>query len=207
MKIARFVALFTLAFLGFSSLAGGIPLILDPSGAILYMPLSLLRHSPFSKFLIPGILLATCNGALSLLAFDAVQLRWSCRGNLVTLQGFVIAGWVTIEVLYLRVIAWPHWVYWATGASSSAAALFFAPPGPRPPAKTYEPSRTVRRAAGKPAPFAPEIKSSPSQPMGSEGDVQCVDAALSCWDPSLCSPAPPFSDRASANASVPTTSR
>ncbi len=94
---------------------GGIPLILDPSGGMLHMPRSLLAHSPFHSFLIPGIVLLTANGALSVAVFMAAVRRATGYENLVALQGFVIAGWITVEVILMRVVVRAHYVYWAVG--------------------------------------------------------------------------------------------
>jgi len=65
-KTVRLLALITLGFLGVTSLMGPIPLILDPSGGMLHLPPDMLAHSPFHNFLIPGIMLLTANGFLSL---------------------------------------------------------------------------------------------------------------------------------------------
>ena len=102
MKMVRVLALITLGFLGVTSLMGGIPMILDPSGGMLHMPLSLLAHSPFHSFLIPGIVLSTANGALSVVVFVTAVRRVTGYGNFVALQGFAIAGWITVEVVLLR---------------------------------------------------------------------------------------------------------
>jgi hypothetical protein len=48
MKTVRALALVTLAFLSVGAVAGGAMLILDPSGKLLQMPLSLLEYSPNS---------------------------------------------------------------------------------------------------------------------------------------------------------------
>ncbi|MEZ4621512.1 MAG: hypothetical protein R2867_39255 [Caldilineaceae bacterium] len=49
-------------FIGIGAVAGGLGLALDPSGASLGTPLELLEETPFTTFLIPGIVLFTVNG-------------------------------------------------------------------------------------------------------------------------------------------------
>ena len=56
MKI-RNILLFLLGFLGVGALFGGGVLIVSPSGKLFGMPLSLLDNSPFTDFLIPGLIL------------------------------------------------------------------------------------------------------------------------------------------------------
>ena len=49
-------------FIGLGAVAGGLGLVLEPDGSNLGMPLSMLEHSPFSDFLIPGLVLLLVNG-------------------------------------------------------------------------------------------------------------------------------------------------
>jgi hypothetical protein len=44
-------------FIGLSAVGGGLGLVLEPNGSNLGMPLEMLKYSPFSDFLIPGIVL------------------------------------------------------------------------------------------------------------------------------------------------------
>ncbi len=115
MKTVRILALIALGFLGITSVMGGLPLIVDPTGRLLHMPLILLKHSPFHSFLIPGIILFVANGLVSLVIFSATMRRTSGYGNMVASQGIVIAGWITVEVIFLRLVVWPHYVYWGVG--------------------------------------------------------------------------------------------
>lgn len=113
MKLIRAIAVLALVFLGITALIGAIPLIIDPSGTILSMPLSLLEHSPFSDFLIPGVILLVAECMLSFLVL-AMLLRKSSRyGWWVALQGCVLFGWITIQVMMIRLVVWAHYVYWA----------------------------------------------------------------------------------------------
>jgi hypothetical protein len=60
MKTKALYILIVLLVLG--AIGGGGLLILSPSGELIGMPLSLLDHSPFTSFLIPGIVLFTFLG-------------------------------------------------------------------------------------------------------------------------------------------------
>jgi hypothetical protein len=115
MKVVRAVAIATLAFLGIGAAAGGLMLIADPTGKRIGMPLSFLDHSPFQSFLIPGIILLVANGALSLLIMLAAIRRSPGYGWWVAFQGCVLTGWITVEVIMMRVVAWPHYIYWGIG--------------------------------------------------------------------------------------------
>lgn len=49
-------------FQGISGLYGGIALVIDPTGELLQMPISMLENSPFNNFLVPGVILLTMLG-------------------------------------------------------------------------------------------------------------------------------------------------
>ncbi len=113
MSPARVIAMAALAFLGLSSLAGAIPMIVDPSGAALQMPLSLLQHSPFHSYLIPGIILLAFNGLLALLVLWFVMMAKPRYGLWTAFQGLVLLIWLVVECVMLRLVIWPHYVYGA----------------------------------------------------------------------------------------------
>jgi uncharacterized membrane protein YvlD (DUF360 family) len=115
MKIVRRIAIATLGFLSVSSIMGAVPLILRPSGEILHMPLSMLEHSPFHTFLIPGIILLLANGVLSLLVLMMAIRQRPGYGWWTAFQGCVIAGWIVVEIVMLRAAVWPHYFYLAIG--------------------------------------------------------------------------------------------
>ncbi len=50
--------------LGLGAVFGGIMLVIDPSGELIKMPITLLENSPFNSFLIPGIILLVVLGVL-----------------------------------------------------------------------------------------------------------------------------------------------
>jgi hypothetical protein len=57
-KSTRNILIILLAFLSLSSIGGGGSLIISPSGKLIGgLPLSILEQSPFTNFLVPGIIL------------------------------------------------------------------------------------------------------------------------------------------------------
>ncbi|HEX8711095.1 MAG TPA: hypothetical protein VF730_04420 [Terracidiphilus sp.] len=108
--MARPTAITLLAFLGITALAGAVPLILHPAGSVL-MPLSLLQHSPFHSFLIPGVILLVANGLLSLAVLGLVVAQSPNHALWVMFQGSVLLGWLVIECWMLRTVIWLHWFY------------------------------------------------------------------------------------------------
>lgn len=113
MKLVRVVAVAMLAFLGITALFGAVPMIMDPSGAMLGMPLSLLEHSPFSSFLIPGLVLFCANCLLSFWVLAVALRKMSGYGWQIVMQGCVLTGWISVQVIMIRTVVWAHYVYWA----------------------------------------------------------------------------------------------
>jgi menaquinone-dependent protoporphyrinogen oxidase len=87
---------------GISALFGGAVLVARPDGSILGIPLSVLAHSPFSDFLVPGIVLFTVIGLGSTWAawLQARRARNAAFASL--LAGAALAGWIIVESILLR---------------------------------------------------------------------------------------------------------
>jgi hypothetical protein len=112
MKIVRMVSLVAVGFLALSAIWGAALLIGDPMGRPMEIPVSVLRHSPFDSFLVPGILLLVSSGLLGTVVFVLALVRARAYGWWVGFQGCVLFGWITIEVILLRTVVWLHYVYW-----------------------------------------------------------------------------------------------
>ena len=102
----RVVLLFVLGYEGLGGLTGGSFLVAKPDGALMKMPVGLMR-GVFSSFLVPGMILFAM-GVLSLLAFYVIlrrkpdDWRWAC----IALGGWYI--WFMVEIIILRELHWLH---------------------------------------------------------------------------------------------------
>ena len=87
-----------LLFQGLSGLGGGAALLLDPSGALLQMPLDLLAGSPFRTYRIPGLILFTVLGIGPLVVMVALWQRraWAWTGALGISGALII--WIGVEI-------------------------------------------------------------------------------------------------------------
>ena len=115
MRILRALAVILLLYVSLTAIYGGVHLIRDAHGNPWgMMPLSLLQYSPFHSWLIPGIILLTANGLLGLWVLGLVLAHRRRREGLWTaFQGCVLLGWLVVECVLLRVVAWPHYLYGA----------------------------------------------------------------------------------------------
>lgn len=118
-----------LVFLGVSALFGGIMLVSSPSGAGPSISSSVLRYSPFSNFLIPGLILGLVFGVGSVGAVLALWTRptWTFATTLTRFTGehwawsaAVALGlgqiiWIVTQMLMLRGVNGLQVVYGALG--------------------------------------------------------------------------------------------
>lgn len=112
MKAVRIVAIVAMALLSVGAIMAAVLFIQNPTGSPMEIPQSVLQHSGFHSFLIPGILLLVSQGLLPLLV---MAMAFFCKrgyGWWIAFQGCVLFGWITIEVILLRTVVWLHFVYW-----------------------------------------------------------------------------------------------
>ena len=111
-----FIALGILqTFIGIGAVAGGLALVLDPSGGNLQMPLYLLDNTPFADFLVPGIVLFAVNGLGSLAGAVASFTRRRYAGEVAMALGAFLVAWILVQVYWIAGIHWLHWLYLSLG--------------------------------------------------------------------------------------------
>jgi hypothetical protein len=101
--IALYLLAMLMAFQSLGGLFGGISLVLSPSGGIMKMSLTMLDASPFSSFLVPGIILLVLLGILPGILVFAVFRRpdWQWAGFLNVYPGI---HWAWTYSLYLGIM-------------------------------------------------------------------------------------------------------
>lgn len=89
--------------------------MIDPSGNVMQMSTRLLEHSPFTNFLIPGLLLLLVNGLSSLwISWIVSQQKANYQGFIVG-QGVLLTTWILIQVLLIREVLWLHYSFGGLG--------------------------------------------------------------------------------------------
>jgi hypothetical protein len=86
------------AGVGLSAILGGAQLVSDPTGAGAALPLEWLQGSPFSDYLIPGLLLLVAVGLGTSLAAGATWLGFRRAGLLAMAAGLVLVVFILTEV-------------------------------------------------------------------------------------------------------------
>jgi hypothetical protein len=79
------------------------------------MPLEMLKYSPFSDFLIPGIVLLSVNGLGSITgSVSSFRLIHFAAEIALTLGAFLVA-WIIIHVYWIHDFHWLHALYLSLG--------------------------------------------------------------------------------------------
>ena len=120
------IHLILLAFLGISAIAGGGALMISPSGKLLGgLPLSILHRSPFSNFLIPGLILFLVLGLWpAFVIFALIKRPISKLGERINIFNdmywawsfsiyiaFALIVWIQIETIFIQGVGWLQTFY------------------------------------------------------------------------------------------------
>ncbi len=113
--LLNILAIILLLLNGLGAIYGGVNLIAYPDGSSLQLSLSWLKYSPFSNYLVPGIILLVSNGLLSLAVIAGILMRAKISSLLVLLQGVVLTGWIIVQMLLIHTIYFLHVVMGTIG--------------------------------------------------------------------------------------------
>lgn len=110
----RSLAIFQI-FNGLSALAGGVGLMSDPSGGNVAMETEWLEGTPFSTFLIPGIILFVVNGIGNVTGFFLTLRKHFYAAEIGLVFGAVMMGWIIVQVILIGYMSFLQPLYFATG--------------------------------------------------------------------------------------------
>lgn len=107
-NLLKTIAVILLLVNGTSALFGGGQLIMHPDGSSMDLSLSLLAHTPFHDYLVPGILLLLANGLCSFFVMALIVMDVRDYALFIIAQGIVLAVWVAVQVLLIRMVVELH---------------------------------------------------------------------------------------------------
>jgi hypothetical protein len=110
-------------FIGIGGVAGGFGLVTEPSGANLEFHMDLLSKSPFTDYLIPGIVLLVVIGVGSLaggvLSFCRYRHAGLCAGAL----GAFLMIWIAVQVWWIGLTIWLQPLFFGLGVAELVLGL------------------------------------------------------------------------------------
>ena len=113
--LLNILAVFLLLINGLGAIYGGTNLVAFPDGSSIGLSLSLLQHSPFENYFVPGIDLLLANGVLSMIAVLAILMGARISALLVVLQGVLLTGWILVQMLLIQTVYFLHVVMGTIG--------------------------------------------------------------------------------------------
>lgn len=122
-KSAHILAVLILIFNGIAACFGGWMLITSPDGSSLGMTTGLLEYSPFTDFLIPGIVLFTVIGLFSLVSSYLVVRQVTRYSFLVILMGLILIGWIVVQAIMIQTVNYLHVIFVSAGLLLVASGL------------------------------------------------------------------------------------
>jgi len=125
-KLSRNILIVLLAFLGLGAIAGGGALIISPSGEMLGgLPISILEHSPFTDFRIPGSILFLFLGVIPCILVYALikkpankyaeyfnffkDMYWGWSFSIYV--AFTLIIWIQVESVFVQSVGWLQTFY------------------------------------------------------------------------------------------------
>jgi hypothetical protein len=113
--LALYLLVMLLAFQSMGGLFGGFSLVLSPSGNMMKMPASMLEGSPFTTFLVPGLILLLVLGVLpGVVAYALLRqpvwkgagvlniypgIHWAWTYSLYL--GIMLVIWILVEIMWI----------------------------------------------------------------------------------------------------------
>lgn len=116
------VAFFQL-FHGASALLGGYLLVSDPSGSKLGLKPDWLESTPFTSYLIPGLVLLVVNGLGNTGGLVVTILKNKRAGDIAILFGFIMLAWIVAQVSWIGYQSVLQPLYFFTGLGQLMAGL------------------------------------------------------------------------------------
>ncbi len=111
----KITALILMGFTAVTAILSGLALVFYPDGHLFQMPVSLLDHSPFENFRIPGLVLAVLVGGSNLAGAFSMAFDYNYAGRMTLLAGIQLTLWILVQYLLIRTFDWLQVFYLIIG--------------------------------------------------------------------------------------------
>lgn len=101
-------------FVGVGALLGGLAAIINPQGP-LGISVVVLKNSPFSDFLIPGIILFTIVGLGNVISALMFRIKTKYQGYISSVFSWALVIWIIVQCIMLNAVAFLHVLFFTIG--------------------------------------------------------------------------------------------
>ncbi len=122
MKITKVLLSLLHLLVGVGAIGGGLAGMLDPR-APLGMPIELLQHSPFSDYLIPGLILFSVIGLGNLFGLYMLVRQSSCWPPISSGLGLALIIFIVVQCIMLQAIDPLHVIFFFIGLLQAGLAM------------------------------------------------------------------------------------
>lgn len=109
-------------FVGIGAVAGGLAAITNPETP-LGMTVDALKYSPFSNFLIPGIILFTVIGLGNIFSAITLKLKSGLQGYISSIFSWALVIWIIVQCIMLNTVVFLHVLYFGIGLVEAGLSL------------------------------------------------------------------------------------
>jgi hypothetical protein len=125
LRAAGWIAVAFLIILGLGALAGGIALVARPDGSVMHFDVALLAGSPFTNYLVPGIILGGLFGIGSFIVALAGIRHWMLAPFLAFAIGCGQMIWIAVELAIIKELSFLHPTFFGVGLVLAVASVFW----------------------------------------------------------------------------------
>jgi hypothetical protein len=112
-----------LVLLGLGALAGSVALVAKPDGSVMHLDVELLAGSPFSDYVVPGLILGGLFGIGSLAVAAIGVARWRSAPFLAFAIGCGQMIWIVVELAIMQEVSFLHPTFFGVGLLIALTAV------------------------------------------------------------------------------------
>lgn len=109
-------------FVGVGAIAGGLAMVLNPQEP-LGVSVELLENSPFSSYLIPGIILFMIIGLGNLVSALIFRFHFSFQGYISGVFSVALVIWIIVQCIMIQTIHFLHILFFTIGLIKAILSL------------------------------------------------------------------------------------
>lgn len=109
-------------FVGIGALVGGLAAIINPLEP-LGMPVEPLKNSPFTNYLIPGIILFAVLGLGNIISALMFRFKLRFQGYISSVFSWALVIWIAVQCIMLNGVAFLHVLFFIIGLIESTLSM------------------------------------------------------------------------------------